>query len=152
VAGYAGFQSDMTTATDAGFHFLATTGGGAATVYRVLANGNVQNTNNSYGAISDLKLKENITNATPKLENLNRLRVVNYNLIGSELKQIGLIAQEVEQVFPGLIEETPDVDPDTKEPTGTVTKAVKYSVLVPMLLKAVQELNARIEALETKGA
>jgi hypothetical protein len=127
--------------------------------FQVLANGNVQNTNNSYGAISDRKLKENITNATPKLENLNRLRVVNYNLIGSELKQIGLIAQEVEQVFPGLVEETPDVDPDTKEPTGTVTKSVKYSVLVPMLLKAVQELTeqnatlaARIAALETKGA
>lgn len=123
---------------------------GVATRYRVLANGNVQNTNNSYGAISDIKLKENITDATPKLDSLNRLRVVNYNLIGSELKQIGLIAQEVEQVFPALVESTPDVDPDTKEPTGTVTKAVKYSVLVPMLLKAVQELSARVAELEAK--
>lgn len=134
-----------------GFHFLAEVQG-AGTVYRVLANGNVQNTNNSYGAISDIKLKENVTDATPKLASLNQLRVVNYNLIGSELKQIGLIAQEVEQVFPGLVESTPDVDPETKEPTGTVTKSVKYSVLVPMLLKAVQELSAQNAALESRLA
>jgi hypothetical protein len=125
---------------------------GVGTVYQVLASGNVQNTNNSYGAISDIKLKENITDATPKLDALNRLRVVNYNLIGSDLKQIGLIAQEVEQIFPGLVESTPDVDPDTKEPTGTVTKAVKYSVLVPMLLKAVQELSAQNAALSARIA
>jgi hypothetical protein len=131
-----------------GYHLQAQTA--AAVVYQVLANGNVQNTNNSYGAISDLKLKENISDATPKLSGLNRLRVVNYNLKGDTLKQIGLIAQEVEQVFPGLVEETPDVDPDTKEPTGTVTKAVKYSVLVPMLLKAVQELNAEVNALKAQ--
>jgi hypothetical protein len=125
--------------------------------FYVYGNGNVQNTNNSYGAISDVKLKENITDATPKLENLNRLRVVNYNLKGDTLKQIGLIAQEVEQVFPGLVDESPDVDPDTKEPTGEVTKSVKYSVLVPMLLKAVQELTvmnddlrARVAQLEAK--
>lgn len=160
---------------------------GGTFTYRVLANGNVQNTNNSYGAISDIKLKENVTDATPKLDSLNRLRVVNYNLIGSELKQIGLIAQEVEAIFPGLVESTPDtvevtktrtvevpavldeegneVTPATtteetyteREPNGEVTKAVKYSALVPMLLKAVQELSAqnaalteRIAALEAK--
>jgi hypothetical protein len=120
--------------------------------FYVYGNGNVQNTNNSYGAISDVKLKENITDATPKLENLNRLRVVNYNLKGDTLKQIGLIAQEVEQVFPGLVDESPDVDPDTKEPTGEVTKSVKYSVLVPMLLKAVQELTVMNDDLRARVA
>jgi hypothetical protein len=120
--------------------------------FYVYGNGNVQNTNNSYGAISDVKLKENITDATPKLENLNRLRVVNYNLKGDTLKQIGLIAQDVEQVFPGLVDSTPDVDPDTKEPTGEVTKSVKYSVLVPMLLKAVQELTVMNDDLRARVA
>jgi len=176
------FSSNLPTGA-AGFHFLANLN--ASTVYQILANGNVQNTNNSYGAISDAKLKENVVDATPKLDKLNQLRVVNYNLIGSDLKQIGLIAQEVEQVFPGLVGETPDtrkvektrtvevpavldeqgneVTPATtreetyteNEPTGTVTKSIKYSVLVPMLLKALQEqtaivegLTARIEALE----
>jgi hypothetical protein len=135
-----------------GRHYQGVTNG--TTVYQVLANGNVQNTNNSYGAISDIKLKENITDATPKLENLNRLRVVNYNLKADEskLKQIGLIAQEVEAIFPGLVETTPDINLDTKEPNGEVTKAVKYSVLVPMLLKAVQELSAQNAALTDRIA
>ena len=164
----------------AGTHILAENTG--TTVFRVLANGNVQNTNNSYGAISDIKLKENITDATPKLDSLNKLRVVNYNLIGSDLKQIGLIAQEVEAIFPGLVESTPDtvevtktrtvevpavldeegneVTPATtteetyteREPNGEVTKAVKYSVLVPMLLKGMQEQQATIQALTDRIA
>jgi hypothetical protein len=176
------FRSDLPSAST-GIHFSATLNNGAA-VYKVLANGNVQNTNNSYGAISDIKLKENITDATPKLDSLNKLRVVNYNLKADEskLKQIGLIAQEVEAIFPGLVESTPDtvevtktrtvevpavldeegneVTPATKteetyterEPNGEVTKAVKYSVLVPMLLKAVQELSAQNSALTDRIA
>lgn len=150
------YRSDLLSASPTGLHFQGVNNN-AATVYRVLASGSVENATNSYGAISDIKLKENVTDASPKLESLNQLRVVNYNLIGDDLKQIGLIAQEVEQVFPGLVAETPDIDPDTKEPTGEVTKSVKYSVLVPMLLKAVQELtqqnqdlSARLAALENK--
>ena len=106
--------------------------------FQVAANGNVTNTNNSYGSLSDARLKENIVDATPKLDSLNKLRVVNFNLKQGldKQKQIGLIAQEVEQVFPGLV-----------ETDGEGTKSVKYSVLVPMLLKAVQELNAKVEAL-----
>jgi hypothetical protein len=124
----------------------------------VFNNGNVQNTNNSYGAISDVKLKENIIDATPKLAQLNQVRIVNYNLIGDEQKQLGVIAQELEQVFPGMIDESPDyesvttIDEDGKETTeqvatGTTTKSVKYSVFVPMLIKAIQEQQAIIEQL-----
>ena len=124
--------------------------------FYVLTNGNVQNTNNSYGAISDVKLKENIVDATPKLDKLNQVRVVNYNLIGESHKQIGVIAQELEQIFPSMIEESPDRDKDGNE-LGTTTKSVKYSVFVPMLIKALQEQQAiitsltdRITALENK--
>ena len=103
------------------------------------SNGDVKNQNNSYGSLSDARLKENVTDATPKLDDLNKLRVVNFNLKEDpdKRKQIGLIAQEVEQVFPGLV----DTEGDEK------IMSVKYSVLVPMLLKAVQELNAKVEAL-----
>jgi hypothetical protein len=125
-------------------------------VYRVRADGNVLNYNNSYGALSDAKLKENVSDATPKLEDLCKLRVVNFNYIGDENKQLGLIAQEVEQVFPKLVDENPDTDADGNE-TGDVTKSVKYSILVPMLVKALQEqqdmisaLEARLTALESK--
>jgi hypothetical protein len=118
--------------------------------FLVLGSGNVQNTNNSYGAISDVKLKENIVDATPKLEDLCKVKVRNYNLkFDPDHKQIGVVAQELEQVFAGLVEETKDIDKDGND-LGTTTKSVKYSVFVPMLIKAVQEQQALIENLTTR--
>jgi hypothetical protein len=121
------------------------TGGGAYRFY-VLDSGNCQNTNGSYGAFSDVKLKENIVDATPKLEDLCKVKVRNYNLKADQThKQIGVIAQELEEVFAGLVEEIDDRDGDGND-LGTTTKTVKYSVFIPMLIKAIQELNAKVEA------
>jgi hypothetical protein len=147
---------------------------------RIASNGNVTNTNGAYGSISDAKLKENITDASPKLEDLLKVKVRNYNLIGEETKQIGVIAQELEEVFPAMIDESEDfeevevpvldeegnevlneegevVSTKEKQPTGTTTKSVKYSVFVPMLIKAIQEqqeiineMRAEIDSLKTK--
>jgi hypothetical protein len=120
-------------------------------VFFVAGNGDVTNTNNSYGAISDAKLKENVVEATPKLDKLNQVRIVNFNMIGDEQKQIGVIAQELEQVFPGMVNESPDRDKDGND-LGTTTKSVKYSVFVPMLIKAIQEQQAIITALTARVA
>ena len=123
--------------------------GGNAGAFRVLGNGNAQNTNNSYGAISDVKLKENIVDASPKLADLMQVKVRNYNLIGSTTKQIGVVAQELETIFPAMIDETPDKDEEGNK-LSTKTKAVKYSVFVPMLIKAIQEQQALIQSLTTR--
>ena len=112
----------------------------------IYGNGNVVNANNSYGALSDLKLKENIVDASPKLANLMQVKVRNYNLIGEENKQIGVVAQELETVFPSMVDISPDIDADGND-LGTTTKSVKYSVFVPMLIKAIQEQQAIIESL-----
>lgn len=111
----------------------------------IRTNGNVQNLNNSYGAISDKKLKENITDATPKLEKINQVRIVNFNMIGSEQKQIGVIAQELEEIFPSMVDTCADRDIEGNE-IGEFTKSVKYSVFVPILIKAIQELSAKVDA------
>jgi autotransporter-associated beta strand protein len=120
----------------------------------IYGNGDIKNKNNSYGQISDVRLKENIVDAKPKLEDIKKLKVKNFNLIGDDLKQIGLIAQEVEEVFPGLVNEDKEPDIEGGE-EGGVYKSVKYSVLVPILIKAMQEqqeiiddLKSRIEQLE----
>ena len=116
----------------------------SARTFGVFGNGNVVNTNNSYGAISDVKLKENIVDATPKLVDLLKVQVRNYNLkIDPTHKQLGVIAQELETVFPAMVEETQDTDKDGND-LGTTTKSVKYSVFVPMLIKAIQELNTLV--------
>ena len=97
----------------------------------IYGNGNVVNKNNSYGVLSDIRLKENIIDATPKLSDLLQLKVRNYNLIEDEKKNklIGFIAQEFEEVFPNMI----DIDGKSG------MKTIKTSVLVPMLVKAIQE-------------
>jgi hypothetical protein len=118
-------------------------------VFFVAGNGDVTNTNNSYGAISDAKLKENVVEATPKLDKLNQVRIVNFNMIGEEQKQLGVIAQELEQVFPGMVDESPDRDQEGND-LGTTTKSVKYSVFVPMLIKALQEATTEINSLKAR--
>jgi hypothetical protein len=164
------------TTTNGTFRICAFTNGNGSGACYIADSGNVTNTNNSYGSSSDVKLKENIVDTTPKLEKLMRLRVRNYNLkTKPDEPHIGLIAQETETVFPGLIEESIDyhdiqtTDENGKEvtknvPTGTTTKSIKYSVFVPMLIKAMQEqqelitaqaatitaLTARIVALEAR--
>ncbi len=113
--------------------------------FNVFTNGNVTNTNNSYGAISDLKLKENIVDANSQWDDLKALQVRNYNFKeGQTHTQIGLVAQEVELVSPGLVGESIDAE------TGESTKSVNYSVLYMKAVKALQEAMERIEQLETE--
>jgi len=107
----------------------------------VYGDGDVANTNNSYGAISDQSLKENIVDATDKLADLNQVQVRNFNLIGSDHKQIGVVAQELESVFPALVK---------TDDSGI--KSVKYSVFVPILIKALQEQQVLIEQLQSDVA
>jgi hypothetical protein len=113
-------------------------------VYAIYSNG-------SASSLSDRTQKKNIeTTRDGYLEDLNRLRVVKYNWNDQEdgtPKELGLIAQEVEEVFPGLIS---NMSSDVGIGTTASTKGVKTSVLPYMLLKALQEANAKIEALEAR--
>ena len=111
--------------------------------FKVFSNGNVVNSNNSYGAVSDAKLKRDVRDAGSQWADIKAIRFRKYKLIadGEDAKeQLGVIAQELEQVSPGLVSESPDE-------TGT-TKSVSYSVLYLKAVKALQEAMSRIEALE----
>ena len=139
-----------------GGHSATTTAPGSGTnSFRVFTNGNVQNTNNSYGSLSDAKLKENIVDAGSQWNDLKSLQVRKYNFkeeTGQQTHtQIGLVAQEVELVSPGLVTESPDRDAEGND-LGTVTKSVNYSVLYMKAVKALQEAMERIETLEAKVA
>ena len=142
------FRSDSAATSGTGwYHLYGSSSSGTVNNIFIYGNGNIQNANNSYGAISDIKLKENIVDATPKLDKLMQVKVRNYNLKGEyeQHKQIGVIAQELEIIFPSLIEETQDRG-ENDELLGTTTKSVKYSVFVPILIKAIQELKAELDA------
>jgi hypothetical protein len=130
----------------------STTSTSGAVAFRVYTNGDTQNTNNSYAGTSDAKLKENIVDANSQWDDLKALQVRNYNFKeGQTHRQIGLVAQEVELVSPGLVSESPDRDKDGND-LGTVTKSVRYSVLYMKAVKALQEAMERIETLEAKVA
>ena len=127
-------------------------------VLLIASTGNITNTNNSYGAISDLKLKENISAASSQWDDVKAIQVKKYSLKSDNLSsanQLGVIAQDLEASgMGGLVEN--DVMPITGEdgivdPTQTeTTKQVKYSVLYMKAVKALQEAMTRIESLETK--
>lgn len=131
----------------AGNHFTGRVNN--ATSVQILANGNIQNTNNSYGSISDVKLKENILPAKSYLERFMRVQYKTFNFIGSQAKQFGVIAQELEGVFPGLVEEVPVFDSKGKD-TGETQKTVKYSVLAQIQGKVIQEQQQIIELISQR--
>ena len=134
-----------------GYHFYGA--GASSKIFYVENNGDVKNSNNSYGAVSDQKLKQDIEDAASQWQDIKSLRVRKFRFKTNpdEILQIGLIAQEVEQICPGLIGNSLDRDENGKE-TGEVTKSVKYSVLYMKAVKALQEAMERIETLEAKVA
>ena len=138
-------QYTSAAATSSGYHLVfqaAPPSGSDQNMLLCDLDGGLRNRYNEYGQYSDENIKENIVAATDKLEEVKQLQVKNFNLIGDDFKQIGLIAQDVEQIFPSLVK-------NTTTPDGTEVKSLKYSVLVPILIKAIQELEARVAALET---
>tara|TARA_A100000164_G_C21544467_1_gene602025 strand:- start:52 stop:669 length:618 start_codon:yes stop_codon:yes gene_type:complete len=128
---------------------------GGTICFNVWSNGNVQNTNNSYGSVSDIKLKENIVDANSQWSDIKALKIRNYNF-KAETKnethtQIGVVAQELETVCPKLVTAIPDTDSEGND-LGTTTKSVNYSVLYMKAIKALQESITRIETLEAEVA
>jgi hypothetical protein len=116
--------------------------------------GNIANTNGSYGTISsDVRLKENIISATPKLEDLLKLNVVNFNLIGKEEKHIGFIAQEMQEVFPSFVHknDTREYDEDGNVISGLEDAlGIKVGMEFAILVKAIQELKSENDNLKSR--
>jgi len=156
VAKTAGFASNVidtvveTTTNNTSYTYFsgANFQGPRAAIY---GNGSYGSQPNSYGGLSDQKLKENVSLSLSQWNDIKNIEVVNFNFIGEDSRYIGVIAQQVEQVSPGLTEEVPDRDDDGND-LGTVTKSVKYSVLYMKAVKALQEAMERIETLEAKVA
>ena len=114
---------------------------GSSVRFRVLASGNVANTNNSYGSLSDVSLKENIVDANSQWDDIKAVKVRNFNLKDDtdKVKMLGVVAQELETVSPNLVWEDKEG-----------LKGVSYSVLYMKAMKCLQEAQARIETLEAK--
>lgn len=122
-----------------------------ASAYRfyVSSGGTISATSTSISAISDARFKENVRDLDAGLDKIMALKPRLYDWKegkGADIKNArGFIAQEFEQVFPDLIDEWKDPAPEGEEPYKSVRQD-----LIPVLVKAIQELNAKIIALENK--
>lgn len=107
----------------------------------------------SHGSISDQRLKENVTDLSNALNTIKSLRGVNFTWIDNPDagNQIGFIAQEVEEHVPEIV--INDAEEESVMPDGSVDvhyKHVEYGKLVPVLVEAIKEQQAMIEALQAR--
>ncbi len=89
-----------------------------------------------YDSLSDAKLKENIVPLTGALHNLGSISGVSYTWKSSGEASMGVIAQEVQAVYPELVTE------------GGESLSVNYNGLIGVLIESVKELNAKVEDLQ----
>lgn len=122
----------------------------------VTDNGDVENVNNSYGAISDQRLKTDIADASSQWADIKAVKVrkFKYGMEPERGFRLGVISQELEASgMNGLVKEK-DADgyqiAYNSDLDGQKVKRVKYSVLYMKAIKALQEAMTRIETLEAK--
>jgi hypothetical protein len=149
--------------------------------FAVYSDGDVKNHDNSYGALSDERIKQDIRDSNSQWNDIKNIRVRNFKKKDdvrqygeNAWEQIGVIAQELEQVSPKLIKHSDPTPSEILSDTsfGTLyqegdeipegknigdvkeihqqVKGVSYSVLYMKAIKALQEAMERIETLEAK--
>ena len=121
-AGYSTYSSNQATNTNSSVTFGSITSSGNITAY------------------SDLKLKTEIHTIKNSLDMVSKLRGVNYKWLSNNQADIGVIAQEVEEVLPEVVKETDDG-----------IKTVDYGRMVCVLIESIKELNAKVKILEGKN-
>jgi hypothetical protein len=102
----------------------------------------------SYVTSSDYRLKENIIPLSDSISRINQLKPSRFNFIEEPGKVVdGFIAHEVQDIVPeAIVGEKDEVD----EEGGIIPQGIDQAKLVPLLVAAVQELEARVKELENK--
>jgi len=90
-----------------------------------------------FNSTSDIKLKTNVTTISNSIEKINQLNGVSFNWKNNNKPSIGVIAQNVEEVFPELV-------------SDSETKTVNYNGLIGVLIEAVKEQQKQINILESE--
>ena len=122
---------------------------------QISSNGNIgaPNGSNIHNA-SDSRLKQNVVDLDKGLTAINSLRPVSFNWIDGfcdeeKDKLYGFLAQEVQTIDPNLVRQFGNVKLENTTINDTLT--VNEKLIIPILVKAVQELSEKIKTLETKN-
>jgi hypothetical protein len=145
-------NSGVANAGGSGVNLLGSTSTGIAGAYvGTSGSGNIVTWTVQTSSPSDIRLKEEITNSDLGLDFVKQLRPVSYKLKADPKHQkgYGFIAQEVESLI-GDKSSLVYHEPDWKVGDETGFKTIHYPSYIAVLTKAIQELTAKVEALETK--
>jgi hypothetical protein len=119
--------------------------------------GQIVATNSITAFYSDRRLKQNIVPISNALDKVDQLTGVTYtqNKLAEDFgyndysQQVGVIAQEVQQVLPEVVKLAPfDMGPDGTSRTGEHYLTVQYEKIIPLLVEAIKELKKEIATLK----
>jgi len=131
---------DQTNTLGANFTFISAVDSAQGKFF-VAGTGDVTNRNGTYAAISDIRLKENISDAPKYLHKLSLVPIKRFSFKVdhlSEANQTGIMAQHLEKIFPELV----------GEDLQSGDKTVKYSNFIPPIIKGIQELKDKSDRQE----
>jgi hypothetical protein len=137
-------NDDITTSGTRYINFAGITSGALSTIYtastKLTFNPSTGDftTGGNVIANSDIKIKKNIRPIENALDKVNALRGVYFERVGTDITNIGVIAQEVEKVLPELVRESDGI------------KSVAYGNITALLIEAIKEQDKKIKELEEK--
>lgn len=101
---------------------------------------------------SDSRIKKNIQDLSYGLDAVMAIKPRSFDYIATNKHDIGFIAQELKDVIPEAVsgEEIPFDDADTPQERASKTLGVGKETLIPVLVKAIQELNAKVDSLQAE--
>ena len=134
--------SQLHSVNDGGNAFEFRINGTAGTVGSISCSGS----STAYNQSSDYRLKENVVAMSGATERLKQLKPSRFNFIANPDKTVdGFLAHEVQDIVPEAITGTKDAVDAEGNPEY---QGIDQSKLVPLLVATIQELEARIAALE----
>lgn len=100
----------------------------------------------NYATSSDYRLKEDLKEIKG-LEKLSAIKVYDFKWKDNDARMDGVLAHELQEILPYAVSGEKD---EIDEEGNIKSQAVDYSKIVPVLVKAIQELEARVKELEAK--
>jgi hypothetical protein len=148
-----GGQGTLTVRKDAGIPVSVANEAGSGTLIRFSGNGSGvlgsithNGSNVAYNTSSDYRLKQDLKDYNG-LELISTIKTYDYEWKSNKSRMYGVMAHELQEVLPyAVIGEKDEIDEDDK----IVPQGVDYSKIVPILVKSIQELEARLKTIENK--
>jgi fibronectin-binding autotransporter adhesin len=126
-------------------NYITANGGGGAEI-RIISNTNgvvLANGGTSWGSLSDENSKDIIEPIVNACDNLSQIRTIigKYKTDDKDKRRLFLIAQDIEKVYPEAVFKIKNKEEEE-------SLALNYQDLIPVLVKAIQELKAEIDLLK----